>query len=148
MAGGPGPAFETGFHVRYEAYFCDGGWPTSEMRVPHISPLRCGIVRITPKQSRLRSLPRIHDGHSRLVILAPIASNDREAVMQGCRGDRQIRLGECVTSFPAFLDQKPLLEQNIFRNRENTTVKHRPHLVRQPLMQFGPADGVGNKPVS
>ena len=47
----------------------------------------------------------------------------------------------------ALLDQEPPFEHDIFGNRENALFEHRPHLVRQPIVEFSTAIGVsGSNP--
>ena len=49
--------------------------------------------------------PRIHRRHIRLFEIPGIARKDSQAVVQGRRGDDQIRLGKRMSAFSAFFDQ-------------------------------------------
>src|ERR1017187_1366492 len=60
----------------------------------------------------------------------------------GCRDD-EVRLREGVSNLAAFFDQQPPPEHYVFGNRKNPAIEHRPHLVSQPVVQFGPAIGFG-----
>jgi hypothetical protein len=51
---------------------------------------------------------------------------------------------KCMSRLPAFLNQQPPLKHDVFRNLEHTTVEHRTHPLRQPIVQFGPAISVNN----
>ena len=55
--------------------------------------------------------------------------------MNGCRSNDQIRLRERMPRLPAFLNQKPPLEHNVFGNLENPSAKHGPDLIRQPVIE-------------
>ena len=57
----------------------------------------------------------------------------------------QIGLRENVSGLPAHLNQEPPLEHDVFGYLEHPMFKHRPHLVREPLVQFGPAIGLGQQ---
>jgi len=49
------------------------------------------------------------------------------------------------------LRQEPPLEHDVFGDREDTLLEHRPHLVREPVIEFGAAAGVTDescRPVS
>jgi len=80
-----------------------------------------------------------------LIEFSTITRNDGEAVMNGGGGDHEVRLRERVTRFPAFLNQQPPLEQNLFRDLENAAIEHGTHLVHQPVVQFNPAMGLVDK---
>ena len=62
-------------------------------------------------------------------------------MVNGCRGDKEVRLGECVASFPAFFNQHSPLEHNVLGDRKNPLLEHRTDLVREPFVQLGPALG-------
>jgi hypothetical protein len=40
-----------------------------------------------------------------------------------------------MAGLSAFLDQKPPLEHDVFGDLENPTIEHRPHFVREPIIQ-------------
>ena len=63
------------------------------------------------------------------------------------RGRRyeQVGLRENVSGLPAHLNQEPPLEHDVLRYLENPMFKHRSHFVREPLVQFGPAIGLGDQ---
>ena len=44
---------------------------------------------------------------------------------------------------PVF-DQQPLLDHDILAHREDALFKHRPHLVREPIVQFRAAAGISD----
>jgi hypothetical protein len=95
--------------------------------------------------AELRRVPGFHHRHMRFVIVTSITSNDRETGMNCRCGDHQVRLRKGVTGLPAFLDEKPPLQHDVFRYFENAAFKHGAHLVRQPLIQFGSAIGFCNQ---
>ena len=41
------------------------------------------------------------------------------------------------------LDQEPPFEHHLLADREHALIEHRPHLVGEPVVQFGAARGVG-----
>jgi hypothetical protein len=57
----------------------------------------------------------------------------------------QVGLRENVSGLPAHLNQEPPLEHDVLRYLENPMFKHRSHFVREPLVQFGPAIGLGQQ---
>ena len=65
--------------------------------------------------------------------------------MNGGCGYDEIRLRERVARLPAVVDQKPPLEHDVFRDRENPLVKHGPHLAREPVVQRGTAIGFAHE---
>ena len=94
----------------------------------------------------LRSVPRIDYRYPRFVILASITRDDGMAVVNGSRGDDEVRLGKRVSRFPALFHQKPPLEHNVFSDRKNPLVEHRSHDVREPIIQSDAPAGFGDKP--
>ncbi len=89
--------------------------------------------------------PRIEHRHTRFVVVASIARNDRESMVNGCRGDEEVRLAERVAGLPAFFNQYPPLEHNVLGDRKNPLVEHGTDLVREPLVQLGAAIGFTDK---
>jgi hypothetical protein len=65
--------------------------------------------------------------------------------MNGCRSNDQIRLRERMPRLPAFLNQKPPLEHNVFGNLENPFAKHGPDLIRQPVIEVRAAIGLSDQ---
>jgi hypothetical protein len=62
--------------------------------------------------------------------------------MDGCRSDDQVRLRERMPRLPAFLNQKPPLEHNVFGNLENPFSEHGPDLICEPIIEIGAAIGL------
>jgi len=60
-------------------------------------------------------------------------------MVNGCRGDDEVRLGKCVASFPAFLNQHSPLEHDVLADRKNPLLEHRTELVCEPFIQLGAA---------
>ena len=112
----------------------------------HLGRVRTGKdVILCGTRLALRSFPRVDHGHARFVVVASITCHDGKAVLNGCRGDDEVRLRESVSRFPAFLNQQPSLQHNVFGDLQNPPVKHRPHLVRKPVVQLGAAVGFADK---
>ena len=93
----------------------------------------------------LQGVPRIEDGHTRLVEIASVASHDRKVMLKRRRRNEQIGLGKNVSGLPPRVNQEPPLEHDVFRYLENPMFKHRSHLVREPLVQIGPSIGLGKQ---
>ena len=66
-------------------------------------------------------------------------------MMNRGRSYQKVGLRENVPHLPALLDQEPPLEHDVLRYLENPMFKHRSHFVREPLVQFGPAIGLGQE---
>jgi hypothetical protein len=81
----------------------------------------------------------------RLLVIAAVTRDDCEPVVNGRRGYEEVRLRECVSRFPAFLNQKAPLQDNVFGDLKNPPVKHGAHLLREPVIQFGPSIGFRDK---
>ena len=80
-----------------------------------------------------------------LRVVRGIAGDDGQAVVQGGCGDDEVGLGEGVASLAAFLDQEAPLKHDVLGDRQDALLKHRPHLVCEPIMQLGAAAGVGDE---
>jgi hypothetical protein len=63
-------------------------------------------------------------------------------MMNGCRSDDQVRLRERMPCLPAFLNQKPPLEHNVFGNLENPFAEHGPDFIREPVIEIGAPVGL------
>ena len=61
------------------------------------------------------------------------------------RRDDQIGLREGVPRLAAFFDQQPPFEHDVFCDGQDALLEHRPHLVREPVVEFGALAGVGDK---
>lgn len=109
--------------------------------------LGCGDCRRASEENAelSDSVPWIDDGDSRLLEVANIACNDREAVVDGGRGNNQVRLREGVPRLSAPLYLYPPLKHNFFCNLENSSVEHWPNLVRQPIVEQSSAAWVANE---
>ena len=86
----------------------------------------------------------MHDSAG-LEVVGGIPRDDREAVIKRGRSDDQIRLRESMSALPAFLDEKAPFEHNVFGDREHSIFEHRPHFVRQPIVELGPLGGIGRE---
>jgi len=90
---------------------------------------------------RLRVKPGIEDGGARFFVVAHVAGYDGKTVVQcGC-GDNQVGMADLAAVF----DQQPPLEHDILAHREDALFEHRAHLVREPIIQFRAAGGVGDE---
>src|SRR3984893_15569283 len=45
----------------------------------------------------------------------------------------------------AIFDQEPPFEHDVFGDREHALLEHRPYLVREPIVEFGAATGIGEE---
>jgi len=61
------------------------------------------ITRAVIDNRKPSGVPGIDHWNPRLVVVASITSDNRQAVVNGRRRDDQVRLRECVSRFPAFL---------------------------------------------
>ena len=50
-----------------------------------------------------------------------------------------------MAGLAAVFDQEAPLEHDILGDREHALIEHRPHLMREPVIELGAADGVGDK---
>jgi len=62
--------------------------------------------------------------------------------MQRRRGDDEIGLRKHMSRLATVLDQKPPFEHDVFADGDDALLEHRPHLVREPVVQFGAAGGI------
>jgi hypothetical protein len=90
-------------------------------------------------------LPGIDNRHAGFAVIASITSNDCQAVVNRCRRDDQVWLGESVSRFPAILHQLAPLEHDVFADLKNAPVKHGANLLREPVVQLGTVIGFANK---
>jgi hypothetical protein len=60
------------------------------------------------------------------------------------RGNDEIGLREGVAGLAAVFDQEPPFEHDVFADREHALLEHRPHLLREPVIEFGAAAGIGD----
>jgi hypothetical protein len=90
----------------------------------------------------LHAIPRIDDRHPRFVVVTSVACHESKAVVNGCRRDYQVRLRKRMPHLPAFLNQKPPPEHNVFGNLENPFAKHGPNLICEPLIEIGAPIGL------
>src|SRR5208283_1508237 len=91
------------------------------------------------------SLPRINDRRVGALVIARIAGQDRQPVAECRRRDDQIGLRECMPRLAAFLDQQPPFEHDVFGDGQDALLEHRPHPVREPIVECDALAGVGNK---
>jgi len=50
-----------------------------------------------------------------------------------------------VARFPSGFHEQPPLEHDILRNGKHSSVEHGAHPVREPALQFRPANRIGNE---
>src|SRR5580704_7569593 len=81
----------------------------------------------------------------RFVIVPAVAGDDCKTVVNGRRGNDEVRLRESVSCSPAFLNQNAPFQHDVFGDWENPLVKHRTHLVCEPVIQLGAARGFDDK---
>jgi hypothetical protein len=59
------------------------------------------------------------------------------------RSPREIGLRKGMARLATVLHQEPPLEHDVFRDRQNTLLEHRPDLVREPVIEFGSLGRIG-----
>ena len=74
-------------------------------------------------------VPWINDRDMRFVVIAAVTCDDCKPVVYGRRSYEEVRLRERVSRFPAFLNQKSPLKDDVFGDLENPEVKHGTHLI-------------------
>ena len=95
-------------------------------------------------QYYLWSLPGIDDGSTCFVIMAPVSRDHREAIIDGCRRNHEVRLGERMSDFSSFFDKFSPFQQNVFGYLQNSSVEHGPDVIHQPLVECGTSGKVGD----
>lgn len=80
-------------------------------------------------------LPRIDKRHARLGISASVPRHDAQSVMEGCRCNDQVGLGEGMAALAPLLDQQPPLEHDVFADRKSAVLEHRAQLQIQPVIE-------------
>ena len=65
--------------------------------------------------------------------------------MERGRGDDQIGLRESVAGLAAVLDHDAPPEHDFLGDRQHALREHRPHLVREPVMELGAAAGFSDQ---
>ena len=74
-------------------------------------------------------VPGIKDRNPGSSEISRVTSHHGEAIVKRRRGDDQIRLGVGMPGFPAILDQQPPLKHDVFADRQDAFLEHRPHFV-------------------
>ncbi len=101
--------------------------------------------QFAPVSCRGRFAPRIDDRSARPFIVARVARDDREAMLERGRGNDEIGLREGMARLAAVLDQDPPFEHDVLADGKDALFEHRPHLVREPIVQFGAAGCVADE---
>jgi hypothetical protein len=61
--------------------------------------------------------------------ISRVAGHHGKTIMKRRRGDDQIRLGLGMRGFPTILDQQPPFEHDVFADRQDAFLEHRPRFV-------------------
>ena len=140
---------------RAPAVFVDG-LNAGRSKVRHLGlALAAGLAQVrrlmisdltAPSRSacRQRIDPRIERPCAHLFVIAHIACDDGQAMMERRCCDDQIGLRERVAGLAAIFHQEPPLEHDFFRNQQNTLLEHRSYLVREPVIEFGSFGRIGH----
>src|SRR6266404_9304103 len=75
------------------------------------------------------SLATVQNRNARLLKIAGIARNHREAMMKRRRDDDEIRLRISMPHLASVGDQEPPFEHHVFTYRENALLEHGPYFV-------------------
>jgi hypothetical protein len=77
---------------------------------------------------------RVNYSDPRFVVLAAVTRDHCQIMLDGGGRNDEVWLREGVSGFPAFFDQQSPFEHDVFGDRKNPVLKHRPYFVGQPVL--------------